>query len=72
MAGVGIQVESIELFQFLYAFQTVLIEGALSIEGMQDDAFQEISERQIAVFSEGLQNLQDPLFHADAGLDPFN
>jgi len=68
MARTGIQTEAIELLQFLDALQAVRIERALPLESVQDDAFQQIAERQIAVVGKGPQNLQNPLFHADTGL----
>src|SRR5580658_2390990 len=68
MARTGIQTEAVELLQFLDALQAVRIERALSIESVQNDAFQKIAERQVVVVGKRPQDLQDPLFHADAGL----
>ena len=68
MARLGIQTEAVELLQFLDAFETFRTERALSIESVQNDTFQKIAERQVAVIGKGPQDLQDPLFHADTGL----
>jgi hypothetical protein len=35
---------------------------------MQNNSFQQIAERQILQLGEGLQHLQQPFLHADAGL----
>src|ERR1039457_1888285 len=68
MAGAGIQIEAIELLQFEDALEAGLIEGALSIESVQNDAFQEIAESQVVVVGKGPQDFQQPLFQADARL----
>src|SRR5258708_27428324 len=72
MAGPGIRIEALKFFSFLDALQAGPMEGKLSIEGVQNDAFQEIPESQIAVVSKGPQNFQEPLFHAHARLYAFN
>src|SRR5579859_1091813 len=72
MAGAGIQIEAIELLQFPDALQFGLMEGALSIEGMQNNAFQQVAESQIVIVGKGLQHFQEPLFHADPCLYAFD
>jgi hypothetical protein len=36
---------------------------------VEDDAFQQVSERQILELGERFQDLEDPLLHPHAGLD---
>ena len=64
----GIQIESVEFFQFPDAPQTALAEGALSIKDVQNDALHEVAESEIVVIGKGPQHFQEPLFHADARL----
>ncbi len=58
MACGGCQIETVELFQFLDAPQAGGIERTFSIEGMQNDAFQEIAQGEVVVIGKGSQNLQ--------------
>jgi hypothetical protein len=53
MACARVQIEAIKLFQFLNTLQARLTEGALSIESMENDAFQKIAKSQIMVVSKG-------------------
>jgi hypothetical protein len=39
---------------------------------MEDDAFEQVAEREIVVVGERLQRLQQALFEAHAGLDAFD
>lgn len=59
--------ETVETFQSLDAMQAFLLERASSVENMQDQAFPEVGEGQIAIVGEVLEDFQDPLFPADAG-----
>ena len=68
MARAGIQIEPIEFFQVLDAFEAVRAKGAFAIEGVEHDAFEQIAERHIVILAERFKDLQDPLFHANAGL----
>ena len=72
MTGAGVEVETVELLQFLNAFERGLAEGSLAVEGVQHDALQEITERQIVILGKGLQDFEQAPFHADAGLDPLH
>ena len=72
MAGAGVKIETIEFLQFLDPLQVGGIERALSIEGMQNNAFQKIAERQVVIVGKGSQNFQEPLLHAHARLDALN
>ena len=47
-------------------------ERALSLEDMEDDAFEEVAEREVMVLGKRLEHFQDALFHSDARLDALN
>jgi hypothetical protein len=68
VASTGIQIESVELFQFPDTPQTALAERALSIKDVQNDAFHQVAESEIVVIGKGPQHFQEPLFHTDARL----
>jgi hypothetical protein len=72
MARAGIQVEAVEFFQILYALEAFRAKGAFPIEGVKHNALEQIAKRHIAILTKGFKDLQDPLFHANAGLHAFN
>ena len=72
MARARIEVKTVELLQLLYALQRCLIEGALAIEGVENDALEEIAEREVVILSESLQYFQQALFNANPGLYPLD
>jgi hypothetical protein len=72
VARCGSEIQAVELFQFPDLPQTGQVEGALSFERVENDAFKEVTERQIVIAGKGAEDLQNALFHADAGLHPFD
>ena len=44
----------------------------LALEGMQDDAFEQVADVEVVIFSDPLENLEDALLDPDAGLDALN
>jgi hypothetical protein len=72
VAGRGIEIEVIELFEIADASERRRPKRALSFENMEDDAFEEVAEGEIMVLGEGFQYLEDALFHPDAGLGSFD
>ena len=68
VAGAGIEIKIIETLQFLNAFKGGWTEWRFSVEGMQDDALQQIAQGHVMVFGEGLQDFEQALLHANAGL----
>jgi len=72
MACTGIQIEVVEFFQFTDSLQIALIEGAFSIENVQNNALEEVAECDVVVIREGPQNFQEPLFHPDTRLNAFD
>src|SRR5262249_35531041 len=47
-------------------------EGSLALEGVQDDAFDEVTEGQVEVFGQALEDFQRVALDAKAGLHPLN
>jgi hypothetical protein len=39
---------------------------------VEDDSLEQVAERHVVKFGEGLQYFEQALFDADAGLDPFD
>jgi len=69
MAGTGVEIELVELFQIANAFERDWAERGLAVEGVEDDAFEEVAESHVVIFGEGFEDFEDSFFHADAGLD---
>jgi len=45
------------------------MEGALSIERVENDALKEVTKSNVVVVGKGPQDFQEALFHADTRLD---
>ncbi len=50
----------------------LLTERAFAFKRVQHDALQQIAQRNVVVIRQRLQDFNNPLFHADAGLNTFN
>lgn len=72
MAGGGIEIKVIELFEIADASERRWPKRAFSFENMKDDAFEKVAEGEVMVLGEGFQYLEDALFHPDAGLRSFD
>src|SRR5208337_262064 len=72
VAGAGIEIEGVELLQLLNALERGRTEGNLAVEGVEHDAFEQIAQGHVVIFGESLEHFEQPLFHADAGLDSFD
>src|SRR5271154_2182191 len=68
MAGPEVEIEAIELFQFLNASPRGLLKRGLTVKRMQNDALEQVAQRQIVKFGQGLEHLQQSLLHAHARL----
>jgi len=69
MAGVGVEIKAVKLLQLADAFEGSWTECSLAVEGVQDDALEDVAERQVVIFAEGFQDFEDSFFDAYAGLD---
>jgi len=72
VAGPRTQFQAIELLEFPNATKGIFLEGKLPIKGVQDDAFEQISERYVTQLGKTLQDFQQSLFHAHTGLHAFD
>src|SRR5271157_121565 len=72
MAGAGIEIEIVEAFQLLYAFERSCAERSFPVEGMEDDALQQIAEGHVVILGEGFQDFEQALLHAHPGLHSFD
>ena len=59
----------IELLEIADALKRGHSKRAFAIEGVEDDAFEEVAEGEVMVLGEGFEHLQDTFLHSDAGLD---
>src|SRR6202042_2870590 len=51
------------------AFERGWAERGLAVEGVEDDAFEQVAKGHVVIFSQGFEGFEDPFFHTDAGLD---
>src|ERR1700683_112871 len=69
VAGAGIEVKIVKPLQLLNAFERGCVKRRLAIEGMEDDALQQIAEGHVVVLGKGFQDFEQAFFHAHPGLD---
>ena len=72
MARGRIEVEFVEFLQLGDTLPAGFAERELSVEGVEHDTFEEVAQREVAIFRERFQNLEKALFDANAGLDAFD
>ena len=65
----GGQIEVVDRFQLANNLEGFFAERAGSLEGMQDDALEQVAQRHLVVLGERFQDFHDPLFQAHARLD---
>src|SRR5215813_2044285 len=64
----GVELESVDLPEFRDPPHRLGTERCLALEGVKDDALEQVAEREIVVFGQRLEHLEQTLFHAYAGL----
>ena len=69
MAIRGLEGHAVERFELLDFLEGLRREGRFAFEGVKDDAFEQIAERHILLFGDGLEDLEHAFFKANAGLD---
>jgi len=72
VAGARVQIESVEPLEVVNAFEGFFAKWNLSIEGMKHNAFEQITQRHVVIFGQGLKHFEKPLFHPDTGLHTFD
>jgi hypothetical protein len=68
MARARVEIEAVKPFEVLDAPQGFRLKRAFSVERVQDDAFEQIAQRQIVIFGERFQDFEQALLDANAGL----
>ena len=53
---------SIEVFELVDVFQCLRREGSFAFEGMQDDAFEQVSQAHVLEFRHGLQDFEQDVY----------
>jgi hypothetical protein len=66
------QIESVDLLECLDGRYRRIVEGELLLEGMQHYAFEQVSQGQVQVLGEPLQDLQQVPLKPDTSLNPVN
>src|SRR5208283_4368079 len=72
VAGAGVQLKTVELFQVLYSRQGCGAEGTFAVEGMENNSFQQITEGHVEVLGQAFKHFQDALLHPHTGLHAFD
>src|ERR1051326_3138941 len=66
------EVEAVDFLEVADTLERLRAEGRLPLESVQNDSLQEIAEAHVVVFGERLEDFQDALLDADAGLGTFD
>src|ERR1700679_1725691 len=72
MAVAGAKRQTIDFFQLSDLRECFFGECRLPLKGVKYEAFEQIADGKIFEFSQGLQHFQEPLFHPDSSLYPFD
>jgi len=72
VARAGIEIKAVEPLQVLNPFERCGAERWLSVEGMQNNAFQQVTKRHVVEFGESFEHFQQTFFHAYTRLDSFD
>ena len=65
----SVEVEGIDLLQLGDLADRIAAEGRLPLKGMKNDPLEQVAESHIVNLGQSLENLEDALLQADAGLD---
>src|SRR5580704_1255556 len=69
VTGAADEIEGVELFQIANTRERFGAKRRLAIEGVEHDPFQQVAQRHIVIFGEGLENFEEALLHANTGLN---
>src|SRR5690348_12425086 len=72
MTGSGIVGHAIDCFQLCDASKGFLAKGMFALECVQNDPFEEITQRDVIIFSQRFEDFHQILLHARANLHPLN
>src|ERR1700733_9135514 len=72
MAVGGSERQAVDFAELLDLAEGFFAEGSFAFEGVEHDAFEEVSEAEVFEFGNGLQDFEQVLFDTDSGLDAFD
>jgi L-glyceraldehyde 3-phosphate reductase len=70
MAVGGVERQAINIPELLNLFQGLRGKRRLTLKRMEHDSLQQVTQCHVLKFGDGLQHLDQPFFHPDAGLNP--
>lgn len=68
----GNQVEAVDTSQLRNFFEGQSLEGRFVLQSMQGNPLEQVAERQVEVFRQAFEHLEEPLFQPHAGLNSFD
>src|ERR1700722_18975029 len=68
----GHEVETVGAPQLGNFLEGQSLEGRFVLQRMQGNSFEQVAERQVEVFRQSLEHLEEPLFQPHAGLNAFD
>jgi hypothetical protein len=71
VAGLGREVEAVDAFELRDPREALRAERHLALEGVQDDPFEQVAEREVVVLRDGLQHLFELSVPPDEALPLF-
>jgi hypothetical protein len=69
VAVLGPKIQTVDPLEIGNPLERRRLEGHLVVQGMERDAFEKIAEREVEVFGQSLEHLEQPFFETDAGLN---
>src|SRR4051812_34799581 len=72
MTRSGIVSHAIDRFQLCDTSERFLAKGMFALECVQNDPFEEITQRDVIIFCQRFEDFHQLLLHARANLHPFN
>lgn len=72
MAVGGAKGKPVEFFELLDFAEGLRGKWRLALEGVENDAFEEIPQGHILLLGDGFEDLEDAFLDADPGLDAFD
>src|SRR6202790_5035673 len=68
----GDQVKAVDAPQLRNFFESQPLEGWLVLQRMERNPFEQVAEREVKIFRQSFEHLEEPLFQPHAGLNAFD